>query len=127
MANEEIYVFTKYSFTDEELLFAVSYSDLQLHYIQTQLALYAEQKISIAADTYESPEVFLRAHEYHRGLMDAMKYLIEMYHSVSSIIKKKAEEDATGRRLDRGERTELPAAISDNYNVNSSSNLGHGD
>lgn len=79
MSTTETNSFTSYSFSKEEYPLAVTFSELQLQHIQTQLALYAEQKISISAETYSSPEMFVRNHEYHRGLCDGMRFLIELH------------------------------------------------
>lgn len=70
--------FTAWTFTAEELLEASVFTDLQKKYIQTEITRWAQQQISATAENITSPEEFIRAHEYRRGLIGGLRYLLEM-------------------------------------------------
>lgn len=70
--------FTAWTFTHEELLEACVFNELQKKYIQTEIARWAQQQISATAENITSPEDFIRAHEYRRGLIGGLRYLLEM-------------------------------------------------
>ena len=78
MAQLDETQFTAYVFTDEEILEACVFTDLQEKHIQTEIARYAQQQITATAEGMLSPEEFVRAHEYRRGLMGSLQYLLEM-------------------------------------------------
>jgi len=100
MSTTETNSFTSYSFSKEEYPLAVTFSELQLQHIQTQLALYAEQKISISAETYVSPEMFVRNHEYHRGLCDGMRFLLELHQAYRDSRTEEEQKAATNQEED---------------------------
>ena len=82
MAEKEAIDFTSYSFTQEEYIIAATYTEEQLKHLQSTLAKFAVGKISLSAETYENPEMFVRAHEYNRGLMDGIRFLLELHNSL---------------------------------------------
>lgn len=100
MATAKESSFTVYEFTTEEYGSAVTYTDLQLKHLQNQLAHYSEQKIAISAETFENPEMFVRAHEYHRGLVDAMRFIVELHNAYNSEIRESMEQAAARQERD---------------------------
>lgn len=73
--------FTAWEFTDEEFLEAACFSELQIKFIQTEMARYAQQQINATVESTD-PFEFAKAHEYRRGLIGSLKYLLEMSKSL---------------------------------------------
>lgn len=92
MATAEENVFSSYEFSHDEYILAATYSELQRQHLQNQLSMYAQQKLAISAEDYPQMEVFLRNHEYHRGLMDAMRFLLELDSSLKANVIEKIQE-----------------------------------
>jgi hypothetical protein len=73
--------FSSYDFSSEEMLAATTFSTLQTQYLQTELSIAAHEKISLAAVTQEQTSIddttFRLAHEYCRGKMDMLSYLLQ--------------------------------------------------
>lgn len=67
--------FEAWDFTPEELLQAKVYNELQFKYLQTEMAIAAQEKLSTRADE-GNPEVFIRDQMYLSGKLDALKMLI---------------------------------------------------
>jgi len=85
MSRREDNIFDSYEFdNNEEYLLAATYTSLQRQHIQNQLSMYVQQKLHISAEDYSQPEVFIRNQEYHRGLIDAMKFLLELDSSLQA-------------------------------------------
>lgn len=70
--------YAEYSFTEEELLVAAVFTDSQVMYIQTQLAMQARNKNNLAYDPNvpESKERYIFEQEYYRGYMEALELLL---------------------------------------------------
>ncbi len=64
----------------EEERMATTFTDLQLKGIANLSASFAVEKIQLAVDPADRDKFFL-AHEYYRGCLDALKYLIELHYS----------------------------------------------
>ena len=73
--------FTAWEFTEEELLEAACFNDLQTKYLQTEMSRYAQQQINATVESTD-PFEFAKAHEYRRGLIGSIKYLLEMSKSL---------------------------------------------
>jgi hypothetical protein len=70
-------LFTRYNFdSEEELLVASTLTDLQRKYIQSELSIVAEKKMRIAL-TPGQEDMFIKEHEYMRGSMDILQYLLQ--------------------------------------------------
>ena len=102
MSTVEENVFSSYDFSNDEYLLGATYSDLQRQHIQNQLSMYAQQKLSISAEDYPSPEIFIRNHEYHRGLIDGMRFLLELDHSLKEAAIEKMKEAEMQQQLEDG-------------------------
>lgn len=99
--------FTAWNFTPEELLEACVFTDMQKKYIQTEITRWAQQQISATAENITSPEEFIRAHEYRRGLIGGLRYLLEMSN---------ASEQARNALIEK--RVSLQAADIPNFDPN---------
>jgi hypothetical protein len=77
--EKEITEFTSFNFSTEEYAQAYAYTEIQLQGIQTQLCKFAQQKMNLDPNGFPTLEHYARAQEYNRGLMDSMRYLLEIY------------------------------------------------
>lgn len=103
MSTTEENTFSSYEFSHDEYVLAATYSELQRQHIQNQLSMYAQQKLAISAEDYPSPEVFIRNHEYHRGLIDGMRFLLELDHSLKDLaIEKMKTAELQQQREEEG-------------------------
>lgn len=70
--------FTMYEFTDEELLQAITFSELQEKYLQTVLAMCMTDKMTVAVNIKSNDPVkeFMFEHEYLRGGIEQIKLLL---------------------------------------------------
>lgn len=73
----ECYKFT----TDEEMYSAVVFTDMQVMHLTSELSAALQDKLNIAGDdaNFEKPEIFVRAHEYARGRIDALRWLLHAH------------------------------------------------
>lgn len=78
----EVTEFTSYNFTAEDYILAYTYTELQTKGLQTQLSKFAQQKLNLSASEFSSNRDYIRAQEYNRGLMDAVRFLLELHNSV---------------------------------------------
>lgn len=73
-------LFDRYSFTDRELATVQILTEGQEQYIQDVLALAAEEKVQLAPDPTLSPDAsrnkFVMEHEFLRGQISALEYLL---------------------------------------------------
>lgn len=73
-------IFQAYEFTEDELIVASTFTELQTRYLQTELSLAATAKVNLSAlredQTSVDLETFRLAHEYERGKMDMLHYLL---------------------------------------------------
>lgn len=71
--------FTKYSFTQEELITAATLSELQEHFIQTLRADALDEKMRIAwnPESEHPDREFQLTHEYLRGQVEAFSMLLD--------------------------------------------------
>jgi hypothetical protein len=70
--------YIEYTFTDEEMSVAAVFTELQIMYLETQLALAARQRAVLAYDP-DSPngrEKFLLESEYIRGEIETLQLLL---------------------------------------------------
>lgn len=103
MAMIDTTEFTSYVFSTEDYAVAYTYTELQLKGIQTQLCKFAQQKLNLAAADFDTDETYIRAHEYNRGLMDAMRYLLELHNSQAETVKEMNEAAAEARRREEAQ------------------------
>lgn len=95
--------FTSYNFSSDDYALAYTYTELQLQGIQTQLSKFAQQKINLSVTDFTRNADYLRAQEYNRGLMDGMRYLLELHSSLQEQVKEKLAEQQERQR--DGEQT----------------------
>lgn len=100
MAQLDETEFTAWKFTNDELLEACVFTELQEKYIQTEIARYAQQQITATAEGIPSPEEFIRAHEYRRGLMGSLRYILEMSNACKEARNAMIEARVTTQRVD---------------------------
>lgn len=67
--------FTSYSFTDQEVVVAGTFTELQLQYLLTERSIRAETKLRIAYNP-SSPEQFAFEHEYLRGAIEVLDFIL---------------------------------------------------
>lgn len=75
-------VIERYKFVDEsELYSAVTFSDMQMLHLKSELATAMVEKLSIdgSDESFRQPERFVRAHEYVRGKIDALEWIIHTH------------------------------------------------
>lgn len=92
MATEIKTVYTAYSFTEEEYTVAVTFTELQLKHLQTELANYAQVK-ALDGIGENTVEVYLRAQEFQRGCMSAIMALIATHENALTELKELAEQN----------------------------------
>jgi len=71
-----------YRFSDDnEMYSAVIFTDMQVLHLSSELAAAMEEKLGIAGDNilYKEPEIFIRAHEYTRGKIDVLNWLLHVH------------------------------------------------
>ena len=68
--------FASYSMTEEEQLQGAVLTTLQVQHIQNQLALCAEEKLTLDFDTSD-PNKYIQQEAYKRGQLEMLKYLLE--------------------------------------------------
>lgn len=80
MAQRKDTLYTSWTFSQEEEVMAVVLTDMQYKHIQTQIADAADAKAILAYDTAipNSINEFLRAHEYNRGRIEILQFLLEL-------------------------------------------------
>lgn len=69
--------FIAYEFTIEEYPVAVVFTDLQEKHIRTELATATTEKMALAYDPTD-PTRFVFEHEYLRGRMEILAYLLRL-------------------------------------------------
>lgn len=81
MAEFVVSVFSKTLFTDEEQLQATVFTELQERHIRNELAIAAEEKMGIAlnSEVTNGREIFIMTHEYYRGKMEALAWLLSVH------------------------------------------------
>ena len=95
-------IFQSYDFSPEEYIAATTFSDLQTKYLQTELSIAATEKIHLAAVTPDQRSVdditFRLAHEYCRGKIEMLVYLLQSSESrmeeASRLLREQAELQA---------------------------------
>jgi len=70
-------LYTKYEFTPDETIQATSFTDLQLQFLQTELAIAAEEKITATYDPL-NPVSYAQREAELTGKMLVLQYLIEL-------------------------------------------------
>jgi hypothetical protein len=72
--------FVEYSFTEEELVVASVFTELQTAYIETTLSYSALEKANLAytAGMVDSERLFIYQQEYLRGKMEALQELLNI-------------------------------------------------
>lgn len=71
--------FTNYIFSDpNEEATSTVFSDLNYQHLRNQLAMIAQDKINLQYDP-DDPNRFSMEHEYLRGSMNAIKYLLTLH------------------------------------------------
>lgn len=88
--------FTAYSFTDAEEIQAVVFTDLQLKHLQSELAIVATEKINLAF-TPENPISFQMEHEYLRGKLEILGYIISVHEKTVSEVARALREQQEGQ------------------------------
>lgn len=72
--------FTLTEFTKEEFPSAVVFSELQIAHIKNEIATAALEKLQIAFNPLStSREQFQMEHEYYRGKIEGLRYLITLH------------------------------------------------
>jgi hypothetical protein len=129
MATVEVNDFTSYTISEKDYPNACTFSDLQLQHIQNQLSAYAQQKLALSAEDYPHPEVFIRANEYHRGLINGMKFLLELHNTYQQEAVEARKQVERSQNWDQTANDEFRiAGIDSGDDLNeSSSTIGHGD
>lgn len=79
MATKLSTPFEAWDFAEEETFRAMTFQDLQLQWIKTNLAKSMEEKASLSVDAGSSPEHYYRMQEYLRGQCEILKYLLSMH------------------------------------------------
>jgi hypothetical protein len=77
MANKIPNMFTTYEMTDAEERSGFTLSTLTLQVLQNELALHAENKITLAFDP-TNPLLFTQQEAYIRGKIDVLNWIISM-------------------------------------------------
>ena len=68
-------VFDSYTFSEDEFTLAVTFTDLQQKYLQTEVAAVAEALLALPPNP-ESPTRFMLEREFHRGKLEQLKWLL---------------------------------------------------
>lgn len=102
MSTPDENTFSSYNFDADEYHLAATYTELQRQHIQNQLSMYALQKMHISAEDYPEPEVFIRNHEYHRGLIDGMRFLLELDNSLKGAAIERMKDAELRQHLEEG-------------------------
>lgn len=86
--------FTLYKFTDEEMLEASTFNDLQLKYLRTMRALTAIEKVNMAVSSGSSPEDYVRRQEHLRGALGAYDLLLTSHETLIAAKRENEREKA---------------------------------
>jgi len=68
--------FSTYNLSEKEALEGSILTDLQQKCLQNQLAIHAEEKLSLQYDP-EKPMTFVQQEAYKKGAIDILRYLID--------------------------------------------------
>lgn len=96
MAVQKETPFIAYSFTSAEEIQAVVFTDLQLKHLQSEMAIVATEKINLAF-TPENPLKFQMEHEYLRGKLEILAYIISLHESTQSEVARALAEQQQGQ------------------------------
>lgn len=75
--------FVAFDFTDEELAIAAVFTEFQEKYLKTELSAVATEKLALSYDP-KNPEQFKFEHEYLRGKLEQMTYLLNRSEDLKS-------------------------------------------
>lgn len=90
--------YIKYSFTEEEAIIAASFTELQLQFLQTELAIAVQERNALSYDPSlpESKDRYIFEMEYLRGQISVFQLLIDrsedLQEAQRSLMKQKAED-----------------------------------
>lgn len=90
-------IFSRYTFTAEEELQALSFSDLQMQYLQTEAATAAESLVAIAYDPQNQALAMLQ-NAYYRGQVDILKFMMGLSTDRRSEFQKLMEDKAADQK-----------------------------
>ncbi len=70
--------YVQYSFTEDELTVAASFTDLQQMYLETRLAEIAQERVNLSynPDSHESKDRYILEGEYLRGQLEVLHLLL---------------------------------------------------
>lgn len=88
MSSLVMSTFTKYTFTDEEILGASLLHEEQKRWFQTQLALLAERRVALVPDS-NNYQAFIQEEAEIKGQMNALQYLLDCSTSAETEIAAK--------------------------------------
>jgi hypothetical protein len=97
----EVGQFNSYTFSEEELPLATTFSELQLAHIQSEIAKWAIQKNNLAPAPGISDDFFIRSHEYHRGAMDALIFLVSTHEQMNELLADMARRHQAQQEMNR--------------------------
>lgn len=79
MATKLLSPFEAWDFADDESFRAFTFTDLQLQWIKTNLAMSMEEKANMSVEAATTPEGYYRKQEYLRGQCEILKYLLSRH------------------------------------------------
>lgn len=83
--------FSTYDLTDKETVEGSIFTDLQKKCIQNQLAMNAEEKLSLEYDPSE-PATFIQQEAYKKGAIETLRYLLDASDAANVEINFDSEE-----------------------------------
>lgn len=85
--------FTKYEFTDQEINIALALTTVQYQFIQTQIAMLAEQHLALEPDPLNYA-VFIQSEAHIKGQITALKYMLDCSDEVHVRALQQAQDQA---------------------------------
>ena len=94
MATRIATKFDQYEFDDNEYALAVIFSDLNLMHIKTELGIAMERKMNIIMDpdATDPHDKFIKEHEFSRGYVASLQYLIELHETTQTELMRRLKE-----------------------------------
>lgn len=90
--------FTEYEMDDEELISSAVFNDLQLAGLKSERSRIAQLKLALSPDPTVPTKFFLLEHEYLRGQLEMMDYLLTKHEACISRQKDLMQQYSDGQR-----------------------------
>lgn len=102
MAKVVAGLFTRYEFAEDEVFMAQTFSDLNLQFIQNELAIAAEQKANLYLDPDKANSERTLALEimYAKGKMDALASLLATHRDTQTVMQEALQEEIDLQQAD---------------------------